>query len=282
MGTASEERMTVEELRDSLGSVAIIGGGKMGEAILAGLLSAGAVDPSRVIVANPSEEKRLRLSATYGVSCVSDGADISYPDTVVLAVKPQVLPAIAQKLAVGSQFAPRRVISIAAGVKLESLMSWFHDTCCVRAMPNTPLMVGAGMTAVSVADPQQEHEVAIARAFFGCMGEAVIVDESLQNAATAVSGSGPAYFALFVDALAQAGIDLGLEEDASYAMALATMRGTGELLEKKGMTPKELIKAVSSPGGTTVAALERMREGDVEQAICAGAFAAAHRAEELG
>ncbi len=268
-------------LLTQLGHVAIIGGGKMGEAVVSGLIASEAIDPAQITVANPGEAKRRHLEERYGVSCTADGALIEHPDTVILAVKPQILPAVASMLAAVDSFDPSRVISIAAGITLASLTGWFPHAFCVRAMPNTPLMVGAGMTALSVVDCQNFEEIELVCALFSCMGDVSLIDESLQNAAVAISGSGPAYFALFVDALTRAGVQMGLSESVAGEMALTTMRGTGDLLAEKNLTPRELIEAVSSPGGTTVAALERMRAQGVEEIIIAGAHAASRRAEEL-
>jgi pyrroline-5-carboxylate reductase len=269
------------EVLARLGRIAVIGGGKMGEAIVAGLIASGTVVSSQITVANPGEAKRRHLEEAYGVACAASGELIEHPDTVILAVKPQILPTVAAALAAVHTFDPLRVISIAAGITLASLTEWFPDAFCVRAMPNTPLMVGAGMTALSVLDHDNAEEVELACALFSCMGDVSLIDESLQNAAVAVSGSGPAYFALFVDALTQAGAQLGLPESVAGEMALATMRGTGDLLAKRDLTPRELIVAVSSPGGTTVAALECMRAQGIEAIIIDGALAASRRAEEL-
>lgn len=269
------------ELEGRLGRVLIVGGGKMGEAILAGMLSAGCIGPERVTVANPGLEKRVRLEKTYGVVCVADALEAPNPDTCILAVKPQVLRDVLSGLAEAGTFAPARIISIAAGISTATISGFFPHGAIVRAMPNTPLMVGEGMVGVSVGEGTPVEEGELACELFRAMGGAVLVDEALQDAVVAVSGSGPAYFALFVKELAEAGAELGLPEDLSMQLALQTMRGTGELLAKTGQSPDELIAAVSSPGGTTVAALEAMKAAGVGEAIKGGASAAARRSKEL-
>jgi len=269
------------ELARRLGRVLIIGGGKMGEAILAGMLSAGVVDAEDVVVANPGVEKRERLSTTYGVRCVADAADAPASDTCILAVKPQVLRDVLAGLAATGVFSPRLVISIAAGISTSTVSEYLPDSAVVRAMPNTPLMVGEGMVGVSVGANTPAEEGELACELFRTMGGAVLVDEPLQDAVVAVSGSGPAYFALFVRDLASAGEKLGLPADLALELAQQTMIGTGALLAQTGQSPDELIAAVSSPGGTTVAALGAMDEAGVGHAIAAGAEAAARRSKEL-
>ena len=269
-----------------LGRVLIIGGGRMGSAILAGMMASGAVDPSDVTVANPGAEKRERLSALYGVSCVADASEASNPDTCILAVKPQVLrDVLAGLVASGCSdgpFAPRLVISVAAGISTDAIGAFLPGSAIVRAMPNTPLTVGRGVVGVSLGAGVSEETGALACAVFERMGDAVVVDEELQDAVVAVSGSGPAYFALFAKALAEAGTELGLPAELSARLAIGTMAGTAALLEETGTTPDELIEAVSSPGGTTIAALDAMRAHGVEEAIVSGAHACAARSKELG
>ncbi|MGI6217251.1 MAG: pyrroline-5-carboxylate reductase [Coriobacteriales bacterium] len=268
-------------LSDQLGKIVIVGGGKMGEAILAGMLSSGAVDVGSVVVANPGEEKRTRLSKVYGVRCVPDASEVEHPDTCILAVKPQVIRDVLSGLSDTPTFDPKRIISIAAGISTSTISEYFPNSHVVRGMPNTPLMVGKGTVGLSVGSDTPPEEGQLAKQLFECMGSAVVVDESLQDAVVAVSGSGPAYFALFVQALAKAGEDLGLPGNLSLELAQQTMIGTGALLEKTGQSPEQLIEAVSSPGGTTVAALEKMKSENVEKAIADGAFAAAKRSKEL-
>lgn len=274
--------LSVDELKEKIGSLAIVGGGAMGEALVCGLLKAGAVEPASVVVANPGMDKRVHLSHAYGVSCVADASEIVHPETVVLAVKPQILPDVASGLSQVATFDPKRVISIAAGVTLAALRSWFPQSYHVRAMPNAPLKVGEGMTAVSVDDARDADEVACALGLFDCMGQAVLIDEALQNAAVAVSGSGPAYFALFAESVARAGVELGLDEETALRMSVATMKGTVALLSSQDMTPGQLVEAASTPGGTTVAAIDRMKGEGVDNGIVNGVHAASERAGELG
>jgi pyrroline-5-carboxylate reductase len=264
-----------------LGKIAIIGGGKMGEAIVAGLVNGAMFDPRSVIVADPGDERREHLSATYGITCVTDGAQITHPVTALLAVKPQVLREVCERLATTSSFDPTRVISIAAGVTTVTLRSLFSEGAIIRVMPNAPLMVGAGMSAVCVASDTSRLEGELVRELFSLMGDAILIDEALMNAATAVSGSGPAYFALFAEELAKAGERVGLSGTDSLLLATQTLRGCARYLELMESTPTELRVAVTSPHGTTQAALEVFEAHGLSEVIAKAVEAAFQRAEEL-
>ncbi len=264
------------------GTLAVIGGGRMGEAIVSGLLASGALSPDAVLVAEPVSDRRKVLEVEYGVTCFADAAEAAgRADLVLLAVKPQVIDDVVPTLAdsVGGTL----VVSIAAGIttaRLEAMLP--PDTPVVRVMPNTPAMVGEGMSLVSGGAAATQEQVDLVRELFDLLGKAVIVDEALQNAGTAISGSGPAYFAMFVDSLARAGAEQGLPYEVALELAIQTMRGTADLLEERGMTPEELVTAVSSPGGTTVAALGVFREADFDETVRSAVEAAVRRAKELG
>lgn len=267
----------------ALGALVLVGGGRMGEAILAGLIASGEAEAARIGVAEPDQARREALAAAYGVRCAADASGLlADADVVVLAVKPQVIDEVVRALA-GHIPSSALVVSIAAGVTtshLEGLLA--PGARVVRVMPNTPAMVRQGMAVVSAGSAAGAEDVETVRAMFAALGEAVVLDESLQDAATAISGSGPAYVALVVDALADAGAAHGLPRDVAQALAVQTMRGTADLLDGTGQTPAELIAAVSSPGGTTVAALGELERGRLRETLAAGVEAAVRRAAELG
>jgi pyrroline-5-carboxylate reductase len=248
--------------------LAVIGGGRMGEAIVGGLVAGGSFEPAGIVVAEPDAARREALAAAHGVRCVADGREaLAGASTVLLAVKPQVIDDVARALA-GSVEAGALVVSIAAGVtcaRLEALLP--AATPVVRVMPNTH------------ATPAHVEEV---RALFGALGLALVIDERHQDVATAISGSGPAYVALFVDSLTRAGVRHGLSREIAERLALRTLAGTADLLELTGQTPEQLIEAVSSPGGTTVAAMGRLEAGGFAEALDAAVTAAVDRAKELG
>lgn len=267
---------------DGVDRLVIVGGGRMGEAIAAGLLRSGVLDPSQVVVADSDPSKRERLSAELGVSAVSAGAEaLGGADVLVLAVKPQVVDPVLSGLAGGVDGA--LVISIAAGItcaRLESLLPL--GSRVVRVMPNTPALVGEGMSIVSGGAEASAADIATAETLFGALGDVVVLPESLQDACTAISGCGPAYVALFIDALARAGVREGLTRELAERLALQTMRGTVALIEATGQHPEEVIDAVSSPGGSTIAAVIELEARGVRAAIAAAVRAAVVRSRELG
>lgn len=268
------------------GTLAVIGGGRMGEAIINGLLDAGALEASGIVVAEPVAARRDALAEAYGVRCVEDAAEAaslaaSSGGVLLLAVKPQVIDDVVSALA--AQVGGALVVSIAAGIscaRLESLLP--PGTAVVRVMPNTPAMVRQGMSVVSGGTEASDDQVATVRDLFAVIGDAVVLDERHQDAATAVSGSGPAYVALLIDAMARAGVRHGLPRDVAQRLAVQTVRGTAELLDDGGMHPEQLVDGVASPGGTTIAAVEALEAGGMRAAIAAAVAAAVKRAKELG
>lgn len=267
----------------SLEPLLVVGGGRMGSAIVAGALGAGVVSPEGVVVAEPDQAARGRLASEHGVLTVPDAREVAgKAATVLLAVKPQVIDDVVRSFADALK-AGSLVISIAAGVPTARLEGLLPETCrVVRVMPNTPSMVGQGVSAVSPGSRADSGDVDAAVRLLGALGRVVVLDEHLQDAVTAVSGSGPAYVAMFVRALAEAAEDLGLDPVTAYTLALQTAKGTAALLEETGMTPTDLVDAVSSPGGTTVAARGVLEAEDFEGVLKRAVRAARDRAEELG
>ena len=263
------------------GSIAVIGGGRMGEAIVSGLLSAGCVQPSSVTIAEPNATRREELIAAHGVRAVADGTLALPADLVLLAVKPQVADGVLGSFA--AQIGAGLLVSIVAGFSTARLESQLPDgTAVVRVMPNTPAMVGEGMAVVSGGGAASAEQVDLVRALFAQIGRAVVVAENYQNAATAISGSGPAYFALVIDALARAGVRQGLPRDIAQTLAIQTMLGTARMLDVTGMHPEALVDGVSSPGGTTIAAIEALEAHAIRAAFYEAVAANVERAEELG
>lgn len=272
-----------QEACESLGKILLVGGGKMGEAILAGLVSNELIENARITVAEPGAARRDFLEETYSVRLVADAAEALPADTVILAVKPQVISSVLESLVASGSIDGSLVVSIAAGITCETLEAGLPENCSVvRVMPNTPLLVACGMSVVSAASRTRAGDAALVRELLASMGKAELVDERYQNAACAISGSGPAYFACMVDALARAGVNEGLTRDLAQELALQTMKGTAELIEQTKTHPQILIDNVSSPGGTTIAGLLAMEEAGFVTAVGKGVAAAARRAEELG
>lgn len=264
------------------GRLAIVGGGGMGEAIAKGLLDSGALQLDNLVIAEPSERRRVELEAGHGITCVAQGSEaVSGTDIVILAVKPQVIDSVVESLAM--RLGGVLVVSIAAGVttaRLESLLPL--GTAVVRVMPNTPAMVGEGMSVVSGGAEATGEHVDLVRALFAEIGKAVVIEERYQDAATAISGCGPAYVALMVDALARAGVRHGLARAVAQELAVQTVRGTAGLLDATGQHPEQLIDNVTSPGGTTIAGLEALEALGFRTALAEAVTASVERAKELG
>ena len=271
--------MTAEK---GIGRLAVIGGGRMGEAIIGGLLADGALSPRDIVVAEPVARRRDTLAAAHGIATVAEATEaVSGADTVLLAVKPQVVDAVTDSIS-GILAAGSLVVSIAVGVscaRLESRLA--AGTAVVRVMPNTPALVGAAMSVVSAGSEASDAQVEAVRELFSAVGLAIVLPESQQNAAAAISGSGPAYVAMFVDALARAGVRHGLARDVAERLAVQTMAGTAALLQETGQHPEQLVDGVTSPGGTTIAAVEALEAGGFRASINAAVAAAIARTREL-
>lgn len=272
--------------------IAIIGGGKMGEAILGGWIASGegaaaALDASSFAVANPGLARREYLHERYGVACVAEACELQRADMVILAVKPQVMMGVLEGMAQHSAYAGGSrgplFVSIAAGLSTARLEEALPaGSRLVRTMPNTPLLVGEGATGVCAGANATGEDVELVRGLFACLGAAVVVDERDMDAVGAVSGSGPAYVAAMVEALRDAGVAQGLETPLAERLALQTVLGTAKLICQTGQAPEEVRRAVCSPGGTTLAALAAMDEAGFAKVFAVGVDAAVRRSKELG
>lgn len=271
-----------DSLAEKLGRVLIVGGGHMGQAICGGLLRSAGLAPSDVTVANPGEEKRILIQDQYRCNTVTAGPMGLPADTIFLAVKPAVVEQVARELGEAGSGAAL-VVSVAAGVSCEKIESAFGTPVqVVRVMPNTPLECGRGMSAVSAGTHATRESCELVRDAFSAMGRATIVPESQLDIVTALSGSGPAYFELVAETLARSAEALGMEYATARELAVQTMLGTATLVDRTGADLASSIAAVSTPGGTTAAALSAMRDAGIEEALDAGLRAAEKRSRELG
>jgi pyrroline-5-carboxylate reductase len=263
----------------------VVGGGKMGEALVSGLLEAGWAKPSQVAVAEVSPERRAELTAPGGLASRFDGLEIvdgELPpaDGVVLAVKPGDVEGVCRNL--GSTGA-KRVLSIAAGVTLSDLQSWCPGSCAVvRAMPNMPAVVSAAATAIVGGSRSDREDVDWAADIMSSVGLVVEVPERLLDAVTGLSGSGPAYIALVAEAMIEAGVLLGLPRSVAGELVVQTLLGTARMLAEPGQTPAALRAAVTSPAGTTASGLRELEAGGVRSAFIEAVTAASHRSRQLG
>lgn len=263
----------------------LIGGGVMGEALLSRLITHGIYQPSEVIVSEPLSARQGFLQQQYDVTVTADNSLVFSlaSEVVFLAVKPQVFTAIAQEIAsiIDIEHSPL-VISILAGVSLSQLEAAFPQLPVIRAMPNTPATVGAGITAMCLGAYTNNKHQQTAQEIFSAVGEVVEVSEALMDAVTGLSGSGPAYVALMVEALADGGVAAGLPRAIANQLALQTVLGTARLLEESKMHPAELKDRVTSPGGTTIAGIAQLEKAGFRSALIEAVKAAAQRSQELG
>lgn len=259
----------------------LIGGGVMGEAILSRLLDASLFAPSEILVSDPQAERRTYLSTTYGVGVTAENhAPNEATAGVILAIKPQIVEQVAAELPTRSQTSC--LISILAGVTLFRLEKLFPDRGIIRVMPNTPATVGAGMSAIAIGSQVSDQQIILAKSIFAAVGEVVELPERLLDAVTGLSGSGPAYVAIFIEALADGGVAAGLPRAIAQQLALQTVWGTAELLRQTALHPAILKDRVTSPGGTTIAGVATLEQAGFRSATIEAVKAAYQRSIELG
>ncbi len=263
--------------------LAFIGGGVMGTAIATGLLKQGMVEPNQIVVAEPMVTRRDAVAAQLGVVTTGDNAEaVSGADVVLFAVKPQVLGTVLAGLR-GLVPPGTLVLSIVAGATIATYREALGVPCIVRVMPNTPAQVGQGATVWTATPEVTEAQRAEARAILGALGLEVYVDnERYLDAATALSGSGPAYVFLFIEALTDVGVEMGFTRDVAYKLALQTVKGSAIYAEQSGLHPAILRNQVTSPGGTTAAALAEFERGAFRSVVASAVRAAERRSQELG
>ena len=263
--------------------LAFIGAGNMGEALIRGLLAADATAAGDIIATGRREVRLQALQARYSVQVSLDNAyAVADADVVLLAVKPQILDRVLQEIAHALPV-QALVISVAAGVSLQSIEAHLRPgTHTCRAMPNTPALVGAGATAVAPGRHATSEDMAVVQAIFAAVGMVTDVDESLLDAVTGLSGSGPAYVFMIIEALSDAGVKVGLPRYKSLALAAQTVLGSAQLLLQTGEHPGVLKDQVTSPGGTAIAGLHTLEEGGLRTTLINAVETATERSRELG
>ncbi|HEX4835513.1 MAG TPA: pyrroline-5-carboxylate reductase [bacterium] len=263
-------------------SVGLIGVGNMGEALLRGLIGTGAVSAGRCLVTNKSNDERLaRVADQWGVQTTRNKAQLmAEGDVILLAVKPADMPDVLQDIGPHAQ-ARHLVISVAAGVPLETIEHHVEGVPAARAMPNTSTAVGASATAVCLGRWATEAHLTTVRDIFEAVGSVVVVPESLFDAVTGLSGSGPAYVYLLAEAMLEAGVRAGLSRDVALALVSQTVLGAGKMLAETGEDPAVLRGRVTSPGGTTMAGIQALEESRFQGAVRDAVERAARRAREL-
>ncbi|MGD1948681.1 MAG: pyrroline-5-carboxylate reductase [Leptolyngbyaceae cyanobacterium] len=265
------------------GKLGIIGGGVMGEALLSCLLSKRMYAPDSILVSDLSHERRQLLAEQYDIQTTHSNREvIEHSDVIVLSIKPQVFDSVARDFAGIVVGDPPLVISILAGVSLSRLEQAVPGWPVIRAMPNTPATVGCGMTAIAVGNRAITENVEVAQQLFSAVGDVVQVAEPLLDGVTGLSGSGPAYVAIVIESLADGGVAAGLSRTTANKLALQTVLGTAQLLQKTGMHPAVLKDRVTSPGGTTISGIACLEELGLRSALIEAVRAASSRSRELG
>jgi pyrroline-5-carboxylate reductase len=263
--------------------LAIIGTGNMGEALLRGLLRAGVVRADQVVTTVRRAERQSHLASTYGVAVTLDNvAAARDADVLVLAVKPQILDRVLGEI--GAAVKPTAlVISIAAGVPtttIEGRLPAGVHVC--RVMPNTPAIVDAAATAIAGGAHARPEDLVRVRSMFEAVGKVIEVEEGLLDAVTGLSGSGPAYVFMIIEALSDAGVKVGLPRYQAQALAAQTLFGSAKLLLETGEHPGVLKDRVTSPGGTAIAGLHTLEEGGLRTTLINAVVSATQRSKELG
>jgi pyrroline-5-carboxylate reductase len=259
--------------------IAILGGGRIGEALLSGLLSASWSD---IVVTARSEGRVADLRERHGVEATTSNRNaVAGAALVVVAVKPQDIDALLEDI--GASLSPEQtVLSVAAAIPTAYIEARIADGVpVVRAMPNAPSVVHEGMAGIAAGSHAGDEQLALAENVLSHLGRVVRVNESAMDAITALSGSGPAYFALLAEAMIEAGILLGVSREISTTLVVQTMFGTAKQLRDQGMHPVELRESVTSPGGTTIAAIRELEQAGVRAAFLNAIQAAMTRAREL-
>lgn len=260
--------------------IAVIGAGKMGEALISGLLKAGA-SPHDLLITERYEARAVELSDRYGVQAVSNADAAKLADTIVLAVKPQDMDDLLAELST-TVVPDRLIVTIAAGITTSAIERRLADgVAVVRVMPNTPALVGEAMSAVAAGAHADEPHLQRAEEIFRSVGKVVRLPESQLDAVTALSGSGPAYVFYLVEAMTDAGILLGLPRSIAHDLIVQTVYGSALMLRDSGEHPVTLREAVTSPAGTTIAAIRELENHGVRAALLSALEAARDRSREL-
>ncbi|MBN1609305.1 MAG: pyrroline-5-carboxylate reductase [Polyangiaceae bacterium] len=263
--------------------IGLLGAGNMAGALIRGLLASGTVTPAQIRASDVRRERLEQMQTDHGIETSTSNVDVvRWADVLVLAVKPQVLGSVLDEVA-GEVAEDTTVISLAAGVPCAFIQARLPaGSRIVRSMPNTPALVLRGATAVTAGSHATEADVHLAVSLFNAVGRTVVVPETLMDAVTGLSGSGPAYVMLMIEGLADGGVRAGLPRDAALLLAAQTVLGAAQLLVETGEHPGKLKDMVTSPGGTTIHGLGALEAAGVRHAMMAAVDAATRRAGELG
>ncbi len=269
-------------------TIGFIGGGQMAEAIFSGALAAGMLRPGQVLVADAVADRLDALGKTYGVQGLLNAADgagarrlVAQSDVVVLCVKPQLMRAVLEPVA--EAFRPgQTVISIIGGMPLAALEGLLPNSPVIRVMPNTPMLVRLGSAGIAPGAKATEADVAFCRTLFDAVGSSYLLPESQMDPLTAISGCGPAFVYLFIEALADGGVEQGLPRALAQQLAAETLAGAAQMVLQTGQHPAQLKDSVCSPGGGTIAGVHALEAGGFRAAVLEAVAKSRRRMQELG
>ncbi len=263
--------------------IAFLGAGNMAEALIAGILQAKLFEPDCVLATDISSSRLEVVKDRYQIQVGSENLDaVLWADIIILCVKPQVMDEVLSYIQSGLSD-KQLVISVAAGVSMQGIQDKIGDAIpLVRAMPNTPAVIQEGVTALAGCRGLSSENLKIAQSIFESVGKVVFVDESLMNAVTGLSGSGPAYVYLAIEALIDGGVRVGLPRTVAHTLAVQTVLGAAKMVSETGEHPAVLKDRVTSPGGTTIAGLQQLEDGRLRATLIHAVEAATHRSSELG
>jgi pyrroline-5-carboxylate reductase len=264
-------------------TIAFLGGGNMAEALIKGLIAAGTTKPDHIVVTDVSADRLAHLNKTYGVVPQKSNPDAARGSgVIILSVKPAVIEKVLAEIAPVLD-GKKLVVSIAAGISLAKIERALKDDArVVRVMPNTPALVLAGATALAGGKNATGADLSLAQGIFNSVGRAVVVEEKLLDAVTGLSGSGPAYVFMIIDALSDAGVKAGLPRPLALELAAQTVYGSAKMVLETGEHPGRLRDMVTSPGGTTIEGLHALEKGKLRATLMNAVEAATARSRELG
>jgi pyrroline-5-carboxylate reductase len=263
--------------------IGIIGAGKMGGVLMGGIVSRNLIPPRHIAVSDALAEPLEKLEKAYGVCTTEDNKKVvTSSDIIILAVKPQTMPEVLEEIS-GVYHPKKLIISIAAGIPTGIIEGHLGNKArVIRVMPNTPSLIGEGAAALARGAHATDKDLDMARHIFESVGITVSVKEDLMDAVTGLSGSGPAYVFLIIEALSDAGVNLGLSRDIALKLSAQTIMGAAKLCLAGTKHPAELKDMVTSPGGTTIAGIKALEEGKLRATLMTAVEAAAARSKELG
>ena len=283
IGVAVRGKRSIMTGLGGVDTLAILGCGTMGEAILAGLLRAKRIDPSRVTVTARTNEDARALAHKHGVRGTTDNAMAAGSASVVVAsLKPQRMRAVLDDDKMRSALADTLLVSVAAGIRLATLEAWLPRTAVVRAMPNTPCLIGEGMTVLAPGTRVSEAQLKVAHEIFESVGRCIELEDKHMDAVTSLNGSGPAFAYVMLEALADGGVMMGLPRDVALTMAAQVLQGSARMVLETGFHPAALKDQVTTPAGSTIAGLLTMEDGRIRSVLARAIQEATKVAASLG